>query len=521
MGYFIRNGGDDDKMENDKKINMTQEQYEEFKQNYQNKIIEFAKKLENTLANNEIIAQKKKLFSTKFTQDNINKYLENPQNYEQQLRQLSTVLMTLSPQYTSILNYFISMCRFNAIVIPNATKYSSKEGQYDLEKLRKDYEKAIQQLDKLNYQHEFLKIVEVCIKEDIFYGLEVESKDSYFIRQLDADYCKITSIVDGCFCFSFDMSYFDKFKELKGIEGTVLETFPPEFTAMYNAYKKNSDLRWQELDHATTICIKWNESLPFVFPPFAGLYEDIADLKKYKNLNLEKSEIDNYKLIGLKIPTVSKPTKPDEFAIDINTALTFYNLICANLPNGVGAFLTPTEIEAISFNGSNVSNINDIAEAENNLYSSSGVAAINFGKGVSTSGTAEISNAIDSNRLLKLYVQLERWLNKKFKLLYNGKFSVELMKVTENNIAEVKATYLTACQYGVPCKLQLLALMDIPQSHEQGLALLENEIYNFTENWKPLSSSFTSSGKENSGDSTNKGGRPKTEKPSDETDEKR
>ena len=100
--------------------------------------------------------------------------------------------MTLSPQYTSILNYFISMCRFNAIVIPNATKYSSKEGQYDLEKLRKDYEKAIQQLDKLNYQHEFLKIVEVCIKEDIFYGLEVESKDSYFIRQLDADYCKIT-----------------------------------------------------------------------------------------------------------------------------------------------------------------------------------------------------------------------------------------------------------------------------------------------------------------------------------------
>ena len=60
MGYFIRNGGGGDKMENDKKINMTQEQYEEFKQDYQNKIIEFAKKLESTLANNEIIAQKKK-----------------------------------------------------------------------------------------------------------------------------------------------------------------------------------------------------------------------------------------------------------------------------------------------------------------------------------------------------------------------------------------------------------------------------------------------------------------------------
>ncbi len=37
------------------------------------------------------------------------------------------------------------------------------------------------------------------------------------------------------------------------------------------------------------------------------------------------------------------------------------------------------------------------------------------------------------------------------------------MRVTENNVAEVKASYLTACQYGVPCKLQLLALMDIPQ----------------------------------------------------------
>ena len=495
----------------DTEINVNKEEYER-------RMLEFTKKLESVLANNEIIAQKKKLFSTQFTQENISKYLENAQNYEKQLRQLSTVLLTLSPQYNSIINYFISMCRFNAIVVPNAIKYSSKDGTYDLEKLKKDYEKAVVQLEKMNCSHEFLKIVETCIKEDAFYGLEVETKDSYFIRQLDPDYCKITSIVDGCFCFSFDFTYFDKFKELNYIEGTVLDTFPPEFKSMYEAFKKDSNLRWQELDHNITICIKYNESLPFVFPPYAGLYEDIANLKKYKDMNLDKTEIENYKLIGLKIPLVSKPTKPDEFAVDVNTALTFYNLISSNLPSGVGAFLTPTDIDPITFSGSNISNISNITEAENSLYSASGVAAINFGKGVSTSGTADISNKIDSDRLLKLYVQLERWLNKKFKMMYNGKFSIELLKVTENNINEVRSLYLNMAQYGLPVKLQLLALMDIQQSHETGLRLLENDIYDFSSNWRPLGSSFTTSGNT----SSDKGGAPEkeVEDRADETDKK-
>lgn len=471
-------------------------------------MIDFARQLQSSVSNNEIIAQKKNMFSEKFNKETISKYLDNPQKYANKLRELSIILYTMSPQYQSICNYLSSIARFIPIASPNMNKYSSLKGDVDNDRLLKDYNKITNAIDTMNIQHEFQKILSVCTREDIFYGYEYETNDSYYIRPLDSDYCKISSIEDGCFNFAFDFSYFDANKKIKGLDGDLITTYPDEFQTKYNIFKTMGyEYKWQELDSSKTICIKFLEDLPFTFPPFASLFSDIVDLSDYKALSKNKSEIDNYKFIGLKLPLLSKGTNADDFAVDPETALSFYNMILSSLPRGIGAFISATDFEPINFGSNATADKDEVNKAENNLYSSSGITPINFGKSATNSGTVKLSNIVDQSKLFKVYSQFERWINRKFKKIYNGKFTIKLLKVSDWNIQDERDNALKQAQYGVPNKLILSALNGISQQQEQGLSYLETQILKIHDKWTPLQSSHTQSGDSSTSDS----GRPLTE----------
>ena len=64
------------------------------KEAYGDQLRMFVKKLESSIAENEIVRQKKKLFSTQFNSSTVQQYLEDPQKNEKELRLLSTVLYT-------------------------------------------------------------------------------------------------------------------------------------------------------------------------------------------------------------------------------------------------------------------------------------------------------------------------------------------------------------------------------------------------------------------------------------------
>ncbi|WP_252225047.1 MULTISPECIES: hypothetical protein [unclassified Clostridium] len=478
-------------------------------------MIDFARQLQSSIANNEIIAQKKNMFSEKFDKVTVSKYLDNPQKYENKLRELSVILYTMSPQYQGICNYLSAIAKFIPIASPNMNKYSSSKGEIDGEKLLKDYNKIINNIDNMNIQHEFQKILSVCTREDIFYGYEYETNDSYYIQQLDSEYCKISSIEDGCFNFAFDFGYFDKYKKIKGLNEDLILNYPSEFQTKYNIYLSDkTNFKWQELDSAKTICIKFLEDLPFIFPPFASLFSDVVDLSDYKALSKTKTEVDNYKFIGLKLPLLSKGTSADDFAVDPETALSFYNMILSSLPSGIGAFISATDFEPINFSTNTSNDKNEVNNAENNLFSASGITPINFGKGATNAGTVKLSNFVDQSKLFKVYAQFERWLNRKYKKMYNNKFTIKLLRVSEWNLQDERDNALKQAQYGVPNKLILSALNGISQQQEQGLSYLETNILKIHDKWIPLQSSHTQSGdgKGNSGD--NEIGRPL----SDDTD---
>lgn len=483
---------------------------EEAKKEINNKLfLEFAKKINSSVANTLVATQKKKPFSDKFTQENVQRFLENPIEYESKLRNLSTVLTTLSPQYQQIVNYLPSISKFIGIVVPNVDKFSSTNGNIlDTKELKKEYLKVISNLDKLNIAHEFQRILGINVREDVFYGYIHETDDSFYIQQLDSDYCRISSITDGVFNFQFNFSYFDKNKKIKGVSEELIKTYPEEFQKCYRLYENNkTDMLWQELSEERTICIKMLEELPFVFPPFSSLFNDLSDLATYKELTKTKTQVDNYKFIGMQIPINKNSGKVDDFLVDTTTALQFYSMLMDNLPEGIGAFLSVTDFKDINFGSGVVSDKDNVNRAEDNVFTSSGISPVNFGKGASTSTGLKSSNLVDSARLFKIYRQFERWLNRKFKREYNCKFTIKLLDVTVFNLDETISQLLKLAQYGVPVKLQLSALCGVTQGVERGLTFLEDNILNLSEEWKPLASSHTTSSSDLSGE----GGREKVD----------
>lgn len=464
-------------------------------------LLDFAKKINSTVANNLVDSQKKKKFSNKFTQDNVIEYLEDPVKYEKELRNLSTVLTTISPQYQQIISYMPSISKFVPIVVPNLDKFtSSNGGTVDIEQFKKEYMEVTAHVEKLNIPHEFQRITGINSRDDVFYGYIHETDDSFYIQQLDSDYCKISMVSDGVFNYQFDFAYFDRNTSIKGIEGNLIDSYPKEFKKKYNLYLKDkSRYKWQELDEDKTICIKMLEELTFPFPPFSSLFNDLADLSTYKDLTKTKTKVDNYKFIGMEIPRNEKDGKVDSFSVDPNTALQFYEMLLSNLPEGIGAFLSVTPFKDINFGSGTITDKDNVNRAEDNVFTSSGISPINFGKGASTSTGLKASNLVDSARLFKLYRQFERWLNRKFKKEYNGKFTIKLLDVTVFNLNETIDEMLKLSQYGLPVKLQLSALCGVTQGLERGLTFLEDRVLNLSTEWKPLASSHTTSGSDNNG----------------------
>jgi hypothetical protein len=333
----------------------------------------------------------------------------------------------------------------------------------------------------MNIQHEFRKVMTVVFREDIFYGYEHETKDSYFIQPLNADYCKISSIEDGCYNFAFDFSYFTGSNESK------VDMFPSEFKKKYNIYKKDRNKQWQELDPNKTICIKMNEDVDFPLIPFMGVFESLYDIEDFKALEKAKSEIGNYKMLALRIPLDDE----GNFKLDGEVAKEYYRLAASVLPANIGLILTPMEITDHSFEKDKVDS-DEVAKAERDYWSGAGVSQLLFNSEKSSSATIGNSIKSDEDIVFRVIRSLERWLNRKIKYMkYTHQFRVKLLDVTKYNQQEVFENLLKAAQYGAPTKTAMIASLGYSPLDVINMSILENDILDYKDAFIPLSSSHT------------------------------
>lgn len=431
----------------------------------------------------------------KYDKQRVISILENPQQNEKDIRELSNYLYITSSHYRRLVDYFSSILLYNYNVIPTRMPEKINKKEY-----KNTYLYVISECEKYNLRHEAIKSIKLATREGVFFGICFESEDSFYIKPVQSKYAQISGIEDGCYVFEFDLNFFNSNKDLLPMYGT-------EFEKAYEKYKGNADKgikadktkRWYEPTNG--ICIKADESDPYYsLPILTGLLTSVFDIEDYKMLKKAKSENDNYKALGLQLPTDEEGVPLLDF--DINEQ--YFNHIVSNIGNsGIGVFMSPFKINDFSFASTAAADKNDVTEAEQALYDAAGVSGGLFLSNITSSSSITLSVKPDEQIAYSMLLQFQRYFNKKIKkmdLPYG--FKIEFTAQSIFNNTEYVDRFAKASQYGLPVKQFYASSLGLSPSDMINLTYLEEDILGLaTKKWTtPLMSSHTITSEE--------GGRP-------------
>lgn len=409
----------------------------------------------------------------------VDQWLERPSQYAKELRDLSLFLSQSNTIYFRAIHYMATMAQICPVVIPNRV-------DMDIAKAKETYFEVASLINKLNLSHEMVKVFASVFTEAVFFGLEYECDNSFYIKKLNPDYCMITSTNDGAYCYHFDLSFFDRDTTI-GLLQSYNEVWDG-FGKAYAKYRKDSKYRWVQLPMEQTICIKMNESTEHNIPPFVSVFSDLCHLADYKNLNKISVEQGNYQLLALELETNSKSEKENAFTVSTDVAMSFYNMIASGLPSGVGAFLTAVPAKPIKFDKRN-NDADQVANSTTAVYNSLGISPILFSQ-ANNAGSMKYSLRVDEGLVFNIYRQIERWLNRKLKLL-DYDYHVKLLDITTFNRADVQAELLKLAQMSIPVKSHLAASAGLSPLDMMTTSFLEHAILEVEDQWRPLASSHT------------------------------
>lgn len=441
---------------------------------------------------------------TVFNKDVLRGYMKNPASSYKKLVELSRFLYTRSNQYRKILHYNASMIKasYRSIVpVVDQTKKNISD-----EKIMKDYWATCKLMNRSDWDAEVYKMNLIAWREDVSFGVYYSDDSGVFILPLSYEYCKVDSFYpDGTLGFCFDCSYFDSHKELA-------EFWGEPFTSMYNAYLADKvNGRWQHVDDDRTYVIKVGLEDPTLpLPPYIALFNSVINLCDTEDLQATKDEADVYKLLSFEMEP--KGDEPNDFTVDVNTAIEYFDKACGDLPDYVGAILSPLKINPITFKDDQASDINIIERATKTLYNSSGGAQILNSSSISTTiGWTSALIADEEYAAALIRPQVENNLNRLLQSEKSTMCRIKLLPVSPYTKSTYKDQLIKDAQYGLPVKLALNALNGYSEIETVSMARLE-KILDVNNLFIVPRSANTTSG------NNQEAGRPSIDNPADLTD---
>lgn len=434
---------------------------------------------------------------SRYTKDEIQKYISNPYKFEKQLRRAVIYLYGASSHFRRLIQYFVGLSDLSYFVAP----YRIDPKSANAKTTNRNYRRVLNTLSAMSIKTQFPKILTVCLREDTFFGTLWITSDNITIQQLPSDYCSISTVEGNVFNVTFNFSYFDTHKDM-------LPYYPEEFRTKYAMYQNSRSEKWIELNSPTSFAIKCNNDImEYSMPPFAGILREVYDLEDYKSLKLTRAALENYAMICMKIPLNSDGS----WGIDLKKAKEFWRNLDNILPEEVGSILSPMDISKISFEKSNTDNTDTIADAEQNLFTAAGVSSLLFNNEKASANSLALSIKVDQEITFGIVKSIEDMVNRFIQAQSYGKnFKVNFLNVSTFNRKEVGDQYLKAAQYGLPTVMMYAASQGLNQAEMDTMKFLENDVLNLKESLIPLMSSTTMSSSDiNATSSENEqGGRP-------------
>ena len=431
---------------------------------------------------------------TVFNKDSLRTYLQNPYsaNSQANLRNLAKFLYTLSFPLRRIINYFASLPDFSAYKVN--LDFSIVE-EPDEEKLLQDYEDACRFIRKMNLEINMFKLLVIAWREGIVYFYPyVDDDGTMLLMPLDSQYCKVSSVgYNNLLHIAYDFSYF------QGSNSFYLDIWDPEFKKKYNAYQKDTSLRWQELDNGRAFKIDISD-VDLILPTFASLFEGLIDLVDLQSLMAVKDSLDIYKLLVMKIPMLNS-NSPDDLALSLSLAQKFYNRALDTLPEEVGLILSPgMDVDSVSFDKNATSDTNAIADSYQNLMEQTGISQIFDSSRLTGASSVKMSMLADAMMATKgLMPQIEAFINEQILVMYpNSMAYIKFIDVTaytkDDRIAQIEK----AANSGMPVKMEYMTLLGYNPLEALASDWLETKLGLATTRFiHPLVSSHTQSGNSN------------------------
>lgn len=423
-----------------------------------------------------------------YTKENIIRWLQSPLTNEKSLRDASNYMYLSSMHYQRLINYYAGLYTGAYVISPLGFENSTTTKK---DAVLKQYYKVSKTVELMDIPALIRKIVGIALRDGAYYGVRWEDKSSSFIQEIDPDYCQITSVSNGTFLYSVDMS------KLNG----KLDYYPAEFTKMYTEYMRTNN-KWQEVPSTISFCIKADETLVnYTVPPFAAVMPSLYTLANTESLQETAAELKNYKMLSGKVPVDEEGVPTMGWTIFEK----YYSHLSNALGDNVGLAITPFELDSFSFEQkSGISDVDDVGKAVANFWSTAGTSGLLHGIPNDTSGVTKLSIKNDESYIIGIIKQIERVLNRYLKTGFSGtvKFKMSILPVTIFNKEESIKYYKEASSFGLG-KSYYAASIGIPQHDIAGLNFLETEAMGF-DSLKPLTSSYNATTQQ-----VNEAGRPR------------
>ena len=427
-----------------------------------------------------------------YSKENVISYLQNISSNENNLRNLSRYLFYRSQVYFRLVMYNATMFDLNArTVIPSYDPIKTNNPN----KMLKSYYETLQWLERMDLQHQLLSSLINNFIEDVFFGCCWIDETGMFILQLPPEYCKINGkYFTGDFSYEVDMSYYKKYEYLIEYLGEPLST-------MYKSYGGDNAKRWQKMPDEYALCTKYRlESWETICPPYSGLFMDLIGLLNLADVQSIADEQQIYKLITATIPLLDGSDVPDDWAVDLDTALSYYRKLEAAVPGYVGTAITPIPLDVLSFSDDQASDTTKIQKATKEVLNTSGGAQILNSSTISGAEAFRAATRADTELAISsLLGQIQGWTNRMLSYLVSDPAKVKFFEVSAYTKDAFKESLQKDLNYGFVSALAINSLNGFSELDTLALNFLEKDVLKLNEKFIPLQTASTQSGSNNEG----------------------
>ena len=459
------------------------------------KMKQYAKAVDDILQLTDLTTSTTKTW-TVFNKSNLRTYLQNPYaaSSVNGLRSLAKFLYTLSFPLRRIVNYFASLPDFSAYKIN--LDFSLIEDN-DEEALLQDYDNASRFVRKMNLEMNMFKLLVIAWREGIVYFQPYQDDDgTMLLMPLDSQYCRVSSVgYNNLYHVAYDFSFF------QGSNSFYLDIWDPEYKKKYNAYNRDSTLRWQELETARAFKIDVSDP-DLILPPFAALFEALIDLVDLQSLMNVKDSLDIYKLLIMKIPLINSKS-PDDLALSLSLAQKFYKIALDILPDEIGCILDPgMDIESVSFDKNATSDTNTIADSYQNVMEQTGISQIFDSSRLTGSTSVQMSMLSDYLMASKgIMSQVAAFVNERIQMEFPNSMAYIRFIETNTYTKEERINQIEkAANAGLAVKLEYMTLLGYDPIEAIASDWIETKLGLSIEKFvHPLVSSHTQTGSSDTG----------------------